>query len=68
MSEKAMLSHQKDSYIFEKTSDILSPEEFLGLNDNERMNIATSKIIPPDLDKPGFGFIKIKYRLPKFAI
>lgn len=44
--------------------ELLSPEKFLNLNEKEKMNIISSRIIPPKLGDKGYGKIKVIYRNP----
>lgn len=50
----------------EKKRTVLSPERFLRLTSQERENIARTRIVPPELGKPGFGGLEVEYLIPVY--
>jgi hypothetical protein len=44
----------------------LSPENYLKLDERERANIISTKIIPSRLGKSDFGQIRVVYRTPTY--
>ncbi|CAN5325784.1 hypothetical protein BH10PSE19_BH10PSE19_02150 [soil metagenome] len=46
----------------------LSPERYLNLNERERANIESTKIIPAVLGEKGFGKIQVTYKSPVFEL
>jgi len=49
-----------------RKSEIMSPEEYLNLPDNQQKMIASAQVVPPQLGGKGFGGIKIVWRFPIF--
>jgi hypothetical protein len=47
-------------------SETISPEKYLKLSENEKMNISQAKIVPPQLGQKDFGKIQIIYKSPIF--
>ena len=47
---------------------LLSPREFLDMNDVERHTIKSSKIVPPKLGSDSFGSIEVTYKTPKYTV
>lgn len=47
-------------------SETISPERYLNLSENEKMNISQARIIPPQLGQKDFGKIQITYKSPIF--
>lgn len=45
-------------------TDLLSPKEYLKLDEVTKSNIKNATIIPPKLGSKGFGSIKVQYKSP----
>lgn len=52
-----------DSYAI--NSKVVDAKEFVGLSDKEKLNIKTTKIVPPNRKNP-FGAIKLIYKHPEY--
>lgn len=47
-------------------SENLSPEKYLQLDERERANITSAKVVPARLGKSDFGKIHVTYRTPTY--
>lgn len=47
-------------------SETISPEKYLNLSENEKLNISQVKIVPPQLGQKDFGKIQVTYKSPIF--
>ncbi len=47
--------------------EILTPQKFSNLSDQELLNISSFNIIPAKLGKGNFGNIKVQYKTPRYS-
>lgn len=45
---------------------VLTPEEFLRLSDEERANLRATRVVPPQLGEAGFGYIEVQFKIPVY--
>lgn len=46
------------------SEETLTPEEYLRLSEQDKINIKSLEIVPPKLGQGSFGCIKVYYRYP----
>lgn len=44
----------------------LAPAEFLGLTPEQKADIKRARIVPPKLGEPGFGYVEVTYKTPRY--
>jgi hypothetical protein len=54
--------------LFERSRELLTPDEFLRMTPDERENILRARIVPPNFDRPDFGLLEVEYKIPRFAL
>ena len=54
--------------LFPQDHKDISPHDFLTMNREDRINIKSVEIIPPQIGKNDFGKIRIEFKTPLYTI